>query len=118
METTLSQPDLLEREIRLAIEKYQPEMIAIGGLTADYYFVKHAMGFSRKHAPHTPILLGGGMVESDKEFIIDDLRPDFAINGEAEAPVVDLLDALRTGSDLSEIKALIWWKTARSSTIR
>ena len=75
----------LEETLREAIAEYQPDLIGIGGLSADYPFVKDAIRFGRKIAPDTPIVCGGGIMTYDPEFIFKDLRPDFGVVGEAAA---------------------------------
>ncbi|MBF0094261.1 MAG: radical SAM protein [Alphaproteobacteria bacterium] len=104
-----SAQELLHRALSQAISRYQPQAIAIGGLSADYLFLAHAITMCRSLAPDVPVILGGGIVTADLEFIFSDLRPDFAITGDGEIPIVELLAALGNGGPLREIGGLTFW---------
>jgi anaerobic magnesium-protoporphyrin IX monomethyl ester cyclase len=108
--TRQSGPQLLYRSLAHAIAQYQPQAIALGGLSADYPFLADALRMCRTLAPDVPLILGGGIVTADMRFIVADLRPDFAISGECEGPIVELLASLESGRDLKEIKGLAFWK--------
>jgi anaerobic magnesium-protoporphyrin IX monomethyl ester cyclase len=71
-----------------AIDKYQPELIGIGGLCIDYYCIRDTMELIRMAEPNIPIVLGGGIVNNDAEFIFDHLKPDYAVVGEGEEAIV------------------------------
>lgn len=80
-----------------AIKKSQPDLIGIGGLCIDYAFLKDALGVIREVAPKVPVVMGGGIICNDAEFIMDDLKPDFCITGEAEDAIVQLVAILNDG---------------------
>ena len=104
----------LEETLRAAIAEYQPDLIGVGGLSADYPFVKDAIRFGRKIAPDTPIVCGGGIMTYDPEFIFKDLRPDFGVVGEAEETIVSLADAVAAGSGIDQIPNVIHWNDGRA----
>lgn len=108
--TPASAADLLFNQLQLAKDRWQPEAMAVGGLSGDYPFVKRTIQFWRQLSPHTPIIIGGGIVTADPDFIFRDLHPDFVIRGEAEIPIVKLVDALQTGKDFVGIDGLIYWR--------
>ena len=110
--------------MRKAIEKYQPHLIGVGGLSANYSFVRDAIRFVRQFAPDIPIVCGGGIITYDHQFIFTDLRPDFAINGEGEESIVALANYLEKGGNINSIVNISYWdndtpiftKTAYSNT--
>ena len=75
----------------------KPDLIGLGGICTDYPFLKDAVELIRKFAPGTPIVLGGGIISNDREFVFNLLKPDFGIVGEGEETVVKLADALAQG---------------------
>lgn len=103
-----SAPLTLETSIRKAVELYQPQLIGVGGLAPDYLFVRDAVLFSRRIAPDTPIVMGGGLVTYDPEFVFDNLKPDFAIKGEGEDSLVLLVGYIERGGDISKIPGLVY----------
>ena len=95
---------MILNEITKALKK-EPDLIGIGGLCIDYSFIKDAMGIIR-YQSKVPIVLGGGIVNNDSEFIFNHLKPDYCIIGEAEETFVNLCDTLENKGDLSQIDNL------------
>ena len=93
--TQISPSEHLFNELKKAHDQWQPEVMAIGGLSADFLFIRDAITSWRKLSPNTPIILGGGIVTADSQFAVGELQPDFAISGEAEFPIVALVDAIQ-----------------------
>ncbi len=95
--------------------KDKPGLIGIGGLAIDYKFIKDAMSIIRSIDLTIPIVLGGGIVTNDAEYIFNLLKPDYAITGEAEQGIVRLASCLPCVPD---VHGLWYWDdtTARSVT--
>ena len=74
------------------ISQYKPDLIATGGLAVDYPFLNDCIAFCRALSPGTPIVLGGQIVTNDAEFIFNDLKPDYAVGGEADKVIVDIVE--------------------------
>jgi len=83
--------ELLTNKIHKAIEEYKPDLIGMGGICTDYTFLKDAMQVIRMFSK-APVVLGGGIVTHDAEFIYNHFKPDYAIKGEAELAMVALAD--------------------------
>ena len=97
--------------IKTAIEECQPEAIGLSGLSADFLFVKDAIQIIRRMKPDVPIILGGGLVSADTEFIFALLRPDVAVLNEGEATIVELIDCLESGGDLEDVRGIAYSKS-------
>lgn len=110
MPVVTSLSDLMRDRLAQAVEDWQPDALALGGLSADYPFIKLTMELWRTLSPHTPIILGGGLVTADADFIFSILKPDFAISGDAEDPIVQLADAIKTGNGFGAIPGLRYWR--------
>jgi radical SAM superfamily enzyme YgiQ (UPF0313 family) len=108
-----SAPLTLEREIRKAIKRHEPQLVGVGGLTGDYRFVRDAISFTRHIAPHIPILCGGGIITYDPYYIFSHLRPDFGIIGEGEEVVVRLADSIEKKEDINNIPNIAFWQDNR-----
>ena len=82
---------MITAKIREALVE-KPDLIGTGGLCIDYHFLKDAMSVFRAEAPDTPVVMGGGIINNDAEFISDLFKPDYAIVGEGEQAMVALAD--------------------------
>lgn len=98
-------------KISRSLQEVQPELIGLGGLCADFKFIKDAMQIIRNLAPDVPVVCGGGIISNDAEFVFKTLRPDFCIIGEGEEILVQLVNMLESGrQDYEEISNLGYWK--------
>ncbi|MDR2042553.1 MAG: radical SAM protein [Tannerella sp.] len=73
-------------------------------------FIAHyrqIMRIARAHTP-APIVLGGAGFSVFPELIFNELNPDYAILGEGEAALKELIVALSDGSDPTVIDRLAW----------
>ena len=109
-----SAPLTLERVLREKIEKYRPQLIGVGGLAGDYFFVRDAISFCRQIAPETPIVCGGGIITYDSDFSFSQFKSDFAIIGEGEISIVKLVEYLEKGGELNSIPSLAYWKNGQA----
>lgn len=98
----------LANEIKNAIDEEKPSLIGIGGLCTDYSFLKDSIEVIRR-CTDVPIVLGGGIVNNDNEFIMNLLKPDFCIWGEGEEVMVKLADAVENDKHPRDIDNLAYW---------
>ncbi len=99
-----------EELIRQAVSEYEPQLVGVGGLSADYPFIRDAIYFVRKYAPFVPIVCGGGIVTYDREYVFETLKPNFAISGEAEKSIVQLVDYLNHECGIEAVENVAYWK--------
>ena len=92
------------------INEVKPDYIGLGGLSADYLFIRDAIDSIREIDASIPIILGGGIISSDTHFIFDDLKPDFGVLLEGEITVVNLLNTLENKGDLSLVQGIVYSK--------
>lgn len=81
--------DMIRDNIIYALEEVKPDLVATGGICIDYKFLKDAIQIIRDNSK-VPIVLGGGIVTNDAEFVFETLKPDYAIVGEGEDGMVRL----------------------------
>lgn len=108
-----SAPAKLATLVQKAIEEYQPHFIGVGGLSGDYPFIRDAVRFIRHSTSDIPIICGGGIVTYDREYIFTNLRPDFAVTGEAEETIVAFADYIERGGDIADIANIAYWGNGR-----
>ncbi|MAH50459.1 hypothetical protein CMI37_31850 [Candidatus Pacearchaeota archaeon] len=99
---------MIANGIHETLEKEKPDLIGLGGLCTDYAFIKDAIGVIRRYTK-APIVMGGGIINNDKEFVFNLLKPDFCIWGEAEEAIVKLADTLEKEEHPGDIDNLAYW---------
>ena len=105
----LSAQENLALAVREGISSVSPDIIAVGGMVAEYLFIKDAISASRHFAPHTPIILGGSILTNDRP-LFEVLRPDFGVIDEGEVPIKELLNAIEHGNPVENIENIAYWK--------
>ena len=102
---------MLRSKFSASLRNARPDIICTGGLCTDYAFLRDTILLARELAPDTPIVLGGGVVTHDAEYIFRSLRPDFCLSGEGEEGLVQLAQALENGGKRYEaIPNLGYWE--------
>jgi radical SAM superfamily enzyme YgiQ (UPF0313 family) len=100
---------MIQDKIEQAIEKIEPNLIALGGLCTDYLFIKDTIDIIKRES-NIPIVLGGGIVTHDSEYIFNLLKPDFCIVGEAEEVIVQIANMLSGKKTGNYIPNMGYWK--------
>ena len=99
--------DLLKR----LIDKIDPGFIALSVMSSLYLReIVKVNSFIRKIS-HCPIIWGGVFCTLFPEKSLD--HADFVIRGEGEEAIVELIEALSSNKDLSDIQNLAYGKTAK-----
>ena len=79
------------------LDEYKPELVCTGGICTDYAFLRDCMQTVRSRMPSTPIILGGGIVGYDAKFVFEYLKPDFAVKGDGEHIVTQIVSSISSG---------------------
>jgi len=111
-----SKREMVRAKVRQSLQNISPDLVCLGGLCTDYAFLRDALTAIRECSPGTPVVMGGGIINNDAEFVFQTLKPDFCIRGEGEEVLVQLAGSLAQGTkDFSHIPNLGFWenKTAR-----
>lgn len=90
------------------INDCNPDYIGLGGLSADYLFIRDAINVIRDISPNIKIILGGGIISSDTEYIFENLAPDYGVILEGEITIVELLRCLDNNIIPTEVKGIIY----------
>mgnify|MGYP001594167223 CR=1 FL=1 len=77
------------------IKEVQPELIGLGGLCTDYPFFKDAIEIIRGVDPKICIVLGGQIVTNDADDVFNLLKPDYAVVGDGEEAIVNLINRIQ-----------------------
>ena len=105
---------MLQSVLSQKIAQVKPELIGLGGLCVDYRFLKDTIGIIRQIDPTIPIVLGGQIVTNDAEFIFNDLKPDYAVEGDGEYAITRLCASLPA---VANIPNLWFWEGEKAQHI-
>ena len=104
-------------ELASALERFQPEMVAISIRNTDnfsylipQYFLpeaKQMIDLCRKASP-AKIVVGGAAFTTVPEALFGYLEPDFGIAGEGEVSFPQLVACIENGTDWSNVPGLVW----------
>ncbi|MFA4946821.1 MAG: radical SAM protein [Candidatus Micrarchaeia archaeon] len=84
--------------------------IGVGCITADVKYAYEICEFSKENLPDVPIVWGGIHATLFPEQVAASKLVDYAVHGEGEKPLCELLDALERGTDTTRIKGLAFKK--------
>lgn len=93
---------------KLNEKKY--DFVCTGNNALGYAETRAIVEASKKHESKPRFILGGAMITSEPKLIFEDLKPDFGVIGEGEETIVELLDCLNRGKNLSKVKGIIFKK--------
>ena len=90
------------------IQEEHIDVLCIGELSANYPILRDTIAAVRKSCPHVKIIVGGGIITAEPEFISQHLDMDFGCVGYGEETICEFAECLETGGDFSKIKGLIY----------
>jgi anaerobic magnesium-protoporphyrin IX monomethyl ester cyclase len=88
----LSAPEILER-----VREYGPDYIGISSTTVAFHRALEAAELFKQDRGETPIIVGGPHVSADVRGAMSNEAFDYAVVGEGEETIVELLDSLAEG---------------------
>ena len=96
----LLRPVLLDNKI---------DVVATGGLTAQYWQIKEIVDASRAIIPDVRLIVGGGLITSDPKAGMAALETvDFGVVGEGEITICELAEVLEGRKDKYDVNGLIF----------
>jgi len=115
----------IDQAIKEAIEEFDPDVCGSGTLSPYLNAVKELFAASRAAKPTVLNMVGGGVFSGDPELARTVLDIDIGVFGEGEEAVVEIADALKDKTPLTEIPGLLvkdgagnWFKTEARKAIR
>ncbi|MHA1344456.1 MAG: B12-binding domain-containing radical SAM protein, partial [Promethearchaeota archaeon] len=97
--------DIQYSDINIVISKYKPDLI---GLTAVSRFYNEMKRICKAITANVPIVLGGVHPSSLPEVTLRENNAEFLIIGEGEMTILELVDYIEKGGDLTKINGLAY----------
>lgn len=106
---------MMKEKLTAKLEEIKYDIVCLGGLCIHFAFLQDSIKLIRQVSPQSKIVLGGGIVTDDDKFIFKTLLPDFAISGQGEETIVQLMEAIEVGlENYNHIPNLSYWKNGEA----
>jgi anaerobic magnesium-protoporphyrin IX monomethyl ester cyclase len=97
--------DIIGRELRG--KNYDVICTALVG-GPNYVLIDEVCKGIRMHSPKSKIVIGGALLTSEPEIMLESLGIEYGVLGEGEATIVELLDCIRTGGDHDKVNGIVY----------
>lgn len=100
------------------IEAEKPDIVLLSGFLGNYTyaFVKDVARQIKSINPYTMIIIGGPMASTIPDLLISKTMVDYAIKGEGECTIIELLDAIGKKIDPSRVKG-VYFKDSSGNVV-
>ncbi len=86
------------------------DMVGISVMSHLYPYAKWLVSLFKKNHPQTPLILGGPLPSTVPEIAIQDMKADFAVVGEGEETLLELVNAIEGRRTLSSVAGIAYAK--------
>lgn len=102
-------PGSISENIQRLIQEHHPDVLATGGLTAQYWQLKEIIDAARSIDPNINIWVGGGIITSSPVPAMEALEgADCGMIGEGEITICELAEAVEGKRDIHSVDGLIF----------
>jgi len=84
------------------------DVVATGTISAHFNKVRSILEGARAAKPDVLTILGGGVISSEPELMMNALKPDFGILGEGERTIIELAEALASTQNYDHVSGIIF----------
>ncbi len=88
------------------LDKKKCDFVCTGNNALGYAVTEKIINSVRSHRSHPKFILGGLIITAEPETVFRLLKPDFAVIGEGEETIVELLEYLQKNKDLRKVKGI------------
>lgn len=99
----------INKVIKIINEK-NIQIICISGLSVDYVKIRKLVTVLRKQKPYLVIILGGGCMSADPEFVIKNTEIDYGLMDEGDYTLPELVKGLLNHNNINNIPGLVYKK--------
>jgi len=98
----------IEGIIVSCLNKKKYDVICTGHIGIGYHVIKKIIDSVRNHVTKPKIILGGAIITSEPKLIFESLLPDYAVLGEGEITIVELLECIERNKDFNKVKGIMF----------
>ncbi len=89
------------------IRDFRPDAIGITSINFEMKEAHELAALAKSELPEVPVIIGGPYASANREAVLRDPNVDATVVGEGENTVVELMDALESGAELSGVRGVI-----------
>ena len=97
-----------EELLNKALNKKNYDIVCTGYMALGYATIEKILNTAKKHSSNPKIILGGSIITSEPKLIFNALKPDYAIVGEGEITIIELLDSIENKSNLKNVNGIMF----------
>lgn len=97
-------------EVRATITEFDPDVIGITSKSPNFASAKIVAKLAKEISPGTTVIVGGPHPSTDGRNAMKCADIDICVRGEGDETIVELLHAIESGQDLSNISGIIFRK--------
>ena len=97
----------IEKLVTDTLNKEKYDLVCTGGNSLTYHSIKKITTTVQSHINSPQIILGGPIITSEPELMFNLLNPNFAVIGEGESTIIELLNCIEKKEDLEKINGII-----------
>ena len=90
------------------LDKKKYDFVCTGHMGIGYHMIKNIVDSVRTHPSSPKIIIGGAIIISEPELMFNSLKPDFAVIGEGEITIIELLDSIKKNNDLKKVDGIMY----------
>jgi anaerobic magnesium-protoporphyrin IX monomethyl ester cyclase len=104
----------LEAQLQQIIKEFKPQMLGVGGMSFHMQQIRKIVVTARPLLPDSVIVVGGVVLSNHPDVTMRAIpEADIGVVGEGEYTIVELVDALESGTDINAVNGLIYWEVGR-----
>ncbi len=88
------------------LDKKIYDIVGSGHIGIGYTAIEKIINSVRNHKSKPKFILGGILITSEPELMFNSLKPDFAVLGEGERTIIELLECIKKEGDLNKIDGI------------
>lgn len=100
-------------EIERLLSRKGYDLVAFGTLVSGYRYAKRIAAIARRTNPGALIVAGNSVASSIADHILTHTEVDVAVKGEGERVFLRLVDAVKRGSSLGDVKGIVYKDSGR-----
>jgi anaerobic magnesium-protoporphyrin IX monomethyl ester cyclase len=105
-----SDPELAEKEIQVQLQEFKPDFFLVQVFTMNRVESYHVLKKAKEINPDMKVIAGGVHASIYPEQLLENFPVDCVVIGEGEVTIIELLESLSTGGDLSRVKGIAYLK--------
>ncbi len=94
--------------IKSQLDNQSYDVVCTGHLAIGYPIIEKIINAVKNNSPNTKIILGGAIITTEPELMLDSLNVDYGVMGEGEETIIELLDCIEKNKDFRKVDGICY----------